>query len=397
MAETAVEQAPAAQKAPEVQPSSSLQPPTQDFNQRASSAKSIADLKNLLSESLPTMQATVEKARRTPAESQKAEIPPDLKAAAEAEAKSKAEAETATETAEEAPAETVEEPAAETPAEPAATETDDDDDGDTPLEPFTGDRMRLRFGKEDKVGRLAATILKRNRDLTLEEAVGRARKELGIKDEREATPTQQPESQLPQTIEEVDARIKQLRADRKKANTDLKFEEVSDLNDQIEDLMFHRGEIQRQGDTKRAQEAAAYEREFDASVSQAADLYPNSTDPNSDFGKRMIEIERQLKANDDPLYSSPKKPMKIAQMVAAEMNIAPRRKGAPAPAKAAAPAPAAPAKKNVLPTGGSKTTVPVVPQKPVIDQRVENIKSLHDLRNLHKELGLGGLGVSIGR
>jgi len=399
MAETAVEQAPAAPKAPEVQPSSSLQPPTQDFNQRASSAKSIADLKNLMAETMPAMQATVEKARRTPSEAKDAGIPPDLKAAAEAEAKQKAQAQenpTEPETAAEAETTTDETTTPEPEAATAETE-EEGEDGDSPLEPFAGDRLRLRFAAEDKVGRLAATFLKRNRDLTMEEALVRAKKQLGIKDEREATPATT-EPQLPQTVEEVDAQIKQLRADRKKAYSDLKFEDASDLDEKIEDLISHRGEIKRQADTRQAEQAAEYDRTFDTSAAKAADLYPNSADPNSEFGKRMIEIERHLKANDDPLYHSPQKPLKIAQMVAAELNIAPRRKGAPAPAKAAAPAPtAAPAKKNVLPAGGSKTTVSVVPQKPAIDQRVEGIKSLHDLRNLHKELGLGGLGVSVGR
>jgi hypothetical protein len=74
-------------------------------------------------------------------------------------------------------------------------------------------------------------------------------------------------------------------------------------------------------------------------------------------------------------------------MVAAELKIAPRNKNAP-PAKAAAPAVPAP-KKGVLPTGGSRT-VPVTTQKPALVEAVGKVQSVHDLRKLHRSLGIPG-------
>ena len=59
-------------------------------------------------------------------------------------------------------------------------------------------------------------------------------------------------------------------------------------------------------------------------------------------------------------------------MVAAELNIAPKKKGAAAPAKPAATVtPTQPAlKKGILPTGTSRTTVPVATQ-PAIDAKIK--------------------------
>lgn len=391
MAETAVEQAPAAPQAAEAPASSSLQPPTQDLNARIAAAKSPAEIRRLTEENRAVMEAAVDKARKTP----HMEIPPDLKAAAEAEAREKAKAEEAAPT-EEAPA-AEETPATEPEAAPEAapeTPADEAEDGDTPLEPITGDRVRLKFAEGDKVGRLAASILKRNRDLTMEESILRAKKQLGIKDP-EATPAA-PKSDLPETVEATDAMLDKLDADREKALTDLRFEEVAKIDRQLRKLDRHRLGLERASERSAAEQAAAYDREFNAAVAKAADMYPDSTNPESEFGKRMLEIERELKDADDPLYSSPNKALKIAQMVAAERNIAPKRKGAPpAPAKPAVPAVAP--KKQVLPAGGSKTTVAVTPQKPAIDSRVSEVKGVKDLRALQAQLGIGGFRSSVGR
>lgn len=397
MAEAAVEQASAAPastpaQAPKAE-ASSLQPPTQDFNARLAAAKTPADVRRLTEENRAAMEAAVDKARKDPKADKASapEMPPDLKAAAEAEAQQKAQEEAAP------PAEDGTTPA-EQPEEVAAPETpaaDDDEDGDTPLEPVGTDRVRLRFSETDKVGRLAASLLKRNRDLTMEEAVGRAKQQLGIKDPA-ATP-EAPQSTLPQTVDAVDAEIKNLRAQRKKANTDLNFEAASDLNDKIEDLLLHRGKIERDAQRAESEQAASYDRQFDAAVAKAADLYPDSANAESEFGKRMLEIERDLKANGDPLYNSPTKALKIAQMVAAEKNIAPRKKGAPVvPAKPAVPPVAAP-KKQVLPAGGSRTVAPVVPAKPAIDSEISGVKSIKDLRDVQRKLGIGGFNVGVGR
>ncbi len=85
----------------------------------------------------------------------------------------------------ETPAEGEETPAegAETPAEgEEGEEAPEDGGGGEGPAPITGKRAHLRLPPEsDKVGRLALSISKRNPDVTLEEAMERARTQLGIK------------------------------------------------------------------------------------------------------------------------------------------------------------------------------------------------------------------------
>ena len=67
---------------------------------------------------------------------------------------------------------------------------------------------------------------------------------------------------------------------------------------------------------------AAYNRAFDKSEAEAAQLYDFAHDPVSVGGKRMQEIESALLAKNDPIYYDPNKPLIIARMVAAEMHVA---------------------------------------------------------------------------
>jgi hypothetical protein len=69
-----------------------------------------------------------------------------------------------------------------------------------------------------------------------------------------------------------------------------------------------------------------YNRRFTASEAKATELYAFASRADSEGGKRMLEIEAELKAKNDPLYFSPDKPLIIARMVAREMRIAPRTK-----------------------------------------------------------------------
>ncbi len=352
----------------------------QDFAARIASAKTPAELRAVRAEAAGTMERTLKT------------MPRDFNGKPEATPAPKEEV-TAT-------------PAEETPATPAegqaadANETDDDSDtetddgGEGPVEPISGKRAHLRLAQDDKVGRLAASYMKRNRDMPMEEAMNRARTQLGVKSETEqvAKNEEAPTNpDLPQTVEATQAAITDLRAQRKKANTELNFELASDLSDKIDDLNNHRFELQRLGEKKQAEQASAYDQRFSASESRATDLYEFAGDPKSAGGKRMAEIDADLEKNADPLFSSPDKPLRIAQMVAAELNIAPRRKGAPvAPAKAAAPVvPPQIQKKQVLPGGNSRTTPLPVNQPPAIDAKIKATpNTVQGLRALRKELGL---------
>jgi hypothetical protein len=368
---------------------------TQDnFADRVRQAKSPAETRALIEE-LRKRPLTQEALQAAKAPKQPAQTPETAPAATEPETAQTPEG--TTPSAEETtPApETPAEPGAETTTTPETTDAGDgegDDAGDGSIKPPTAKRLRLQLPENDQVGRMAAAFLQRNRDWTLEQALDAARNKLGIKPEPAAeqkTPEQTPESKLPQTVEAVDTQLKQLREARKKANAELRFEDASDLSDQLEDLLLHRSNLERQADRQQMEQASRAEQAFAASEARAVELYPLAADPNSDFGKRMIEIEESFKETGDPTFNDPNKPLIIAQMVAKEMSIAPRRKGAPAaPAKAAAPATPPAPKKGMVPSGSSRTTAPTTNQPPPITQEIQKISTVADLRAMRKKLGL---------
>lgn len=358
-------------------PVSSLPPPTQDLAARAAKANSAAAIRAIIKEG-----------------KQQVPLPPPEKAAEPTPAAPEPEAEVAP-AGEETPAAETEVPAegaAEAPAEPEGDEAEETEDGgDGPVTPITSKRAHLRLAQDDKVGRQAAALMKRNRDMGMEEAVAKARNMLGIKEPASpATPeAPAPKSDLPQTIDAVDTEIDRLDADREKALTELRFEDVAKIDRTTRKLDRHRLQLKEDGQRHQAEQAASYDRQFAASETKATELYAFASDPESPGAKRMLEIEATLKSNGDPLYNSPDKPLRVAQMVAAEMAIAPRKKGAPAaPAKAAVP-PAVPAqKKGILPGGSSRTTPPTQTPESVVTSKVADVKNPHQFRAYMKTLGV---------
>jgi hypothetical protein len=282
------------------------------------------------------------------------------------------------------------EPATEAPAAEPAPETEEPE---TPLEgeitPIKSARPHVRIREDDELGRMALAYQSRNRDWTLDQAFAAAREKLGIKTEAPAAEPAKPTG--PQTVEEVDAAMTEQRAIRKKANSELRFEDANDATEKLEALLQHRFDLQREAERTQAaaetQAAATYDEGFTKSEKQAVDLYPFAADPNSEGGKRMLEIEESLKATRDPLYADPEKPLIIAQMVAKELRIAPRTKKAPVtPAKAAAPVPAKP--KQVLPGGGSRTAPATSTQQTAEVAEIAKASTPLELRRFAEKHGL---------
>ncbi len=270
-----------------------------------------------------------------------------------------------------------------------APDADDEDEGEGPISPITGKRTHLRFKEDDKVGRLAASFMKRNKDLGMEEAVERAKNQLGIKPKAaEATPeTTTPKSDLPTSVEAVDKELERIESEREKALVDLRFEDVAKYDKSMRQLDRHRFTLERDGERNLAKQESDYNAAYSASETKAVDLYEFVGKPDSDGFKRMAEIDAALKENNDPLYASPDKPLRVAQMVAAELKIAPKRKGAPvAPVKAAAPVVTPAPKKQILPGGGSRTTPQTVNPTTAVADSVSKITNVHELRNFLKPL-----------
>lgn len=289
----------------------------------------------------------------------------------------------------------------ETPDEAATDEQEGDDDVASYLTP-AGKRIHVRgLSEEDKVGRLALGLMKRNRDWTLEQAMTAAKKSLGIKDEAPVSAEEKkadaPETNgMPATVEATDAKIKELRAKRKTAMTDLKFDEVADLNDQIDDMNAHKFTLERKTERetsqRESQAAAKYDADFDASAKRASELYEFAADPKSEGAIRMREIDAALKDTNDPLYFSPNKPLVIAQMVGRELRIAPKLNGKKSTTQGkpvvASKEPATQKPKSVITEGGASTTPQTKGSQSKFDESVGKVTTLADLNRIRKELGL---------
>lgn len=352
-----------------------------DFNSRVTEAKTPADIRRLTQE----MVAISPK----PGSQPKPAIPAPV---AEAPAAEATPAEVATETSPEGevtpPAEDTTEQPAEAAAEPDQAPEGEEEGGEGPVTPLTGKRAHIRI-PDSEVDKLALAYQRRNRDWSLEQSLEAAKKQLGIKSQPapEATPETPAVNALPQSTQDTDTLIEQRFADYEKAMSEVRFEDAAKINREILKLTVHRTTLERRAEQQQVAAAAKYDADFDASNSKAVDLYPFAADPASPGFKRMMQLDAQFKRDEDPLYHSPNKPFKLAQMVAAELNIAPRNKSAAPAQKAAAVVTPPPPKKGVVPSGSSRTTPPATNQ-PAVDPAISGIKTMTDLRTQLRRFGV---------
>lgn len=294
----------------------------------------------------------------------------------------------ADETSKEDKTEDATEEATEAKAETGEEETESTEDEDSPITPISSKNAKVSLPEGDQVGRLAISFKKRNKDWTMDQAMEAARTQLGVKtkDSADEPAKVKSPSDLPDTVEGVDTAIEALETQKVKAAEDLNLAEIAKIDSQLRKLDRQRTSLERQGEQQERQQVAEYDTAFASSEAKAADLYEFASKPDSPGGKRMLEIEESLLETEDPRYYAPNKPLLIAQMVAAELNIAPKSKKA-APAKPAVAAPPAASKKQVIPAGGAKTTPPADPAQNADVARVSKISNMAELRAEFKRRG----------
>jgi hypothetical protein len=359
------------------QPATSSSTVQDDFKQKAQSVQSRADLTRAIEEMKRQPKPTAQKpVTETPA----VEATPVAEPVATPAETSEATPEPAVEP------EQPEQPAAAT--EPDATTEEETDGGEGPVTPLTGKRAHIRVNEADEIGKLALAYQKRNRDWTLEQALDAAKKQMGIAPQKQEATAEPKGPQMPKTVQDVDAALEQKLTEYEKALADVNFEQAGKINREILKLTVHRSTIERSAEREQQTAETKFNADFDASEAKAVEFYPFYADTNSPAAKRMKEIEATLKATDDPLYFSPNKPLKLAQMVAAELNIAPKSKTATPAKPAAAPAPTPAPKKGVVPSGSNRT-VPPAP-KPAVDPEISGIKTPGDFRKQMRKLGVPG-------
>lgn len=247
---------------------------------------------------------------------------------------------------------------------------------------------RIRLTNFSKVEKLALQLKRENPKLTLAEAEVKAKDALGIVEDGSAA-KEPADSGLPKTAAEADAKLKELVAKRTKAfKEDLDFTEGDRLTNEIEALREHKLTLREQASQQASNAQKEYDAAFEAAEKKASGLYDFVKQPDSAGFKRIAEIDRQLEENKDPLFNDPNKALVIAQMVAKELQIAPKSPTAKAAATTAAKVTVKPAvtpdtsKKTVPPvaSGASRTTTAST-QGDGFAQKIAALKTPADIEN----------------
>lgn len=214
-------------------------------------------------------------------------------------------------------------------------------------------QFRLRPRNETDVALFEA--LKANPFLSAEEALAKIKASQAPETPAAAMAPSVPEPALPEgtpkSSAEVMKAIAEARKARDEASANADFEAETAANARYDSLVEALPQVQAYESQVRSVQSQAVRQEFDAAIKQAEDLYPDFSDPNSEFSKAVESREAEAKLADDPVFHNPRKALLLAREVAkdwANQGKIVRRKGEalpPAqPAPPVAPVAAAPAK-----------------------------------------------------
>jgi hypothetical protein len=249
---------------------------------------------------------------------------------------------------------------AETPEEEAPEDTVED-------EGKPQERFRIRAANE--VEATALLLKKQNPGWSLEECLSKSKTIHDAPEDHTEDATADAES--PKTVAEVRSRIDALRQAKAEAYETLEFAEVARLDLEIDTLRDALDEIKEQEIRKEQLLEMEFNQAVEHSQNKAVSIYPDTTKADSPLVKRMLEIDRQMKDDGNPLYFSPDKPFKLAQMAANDIGIAPRN-----PKSAATPARPMVKSRTVQPaSGNARTTAPTSPTDK-IDQAVDQVSDI---------------------
>tara|TARA_R100000808_G_C2136521_1_gene144811 strand:- start:120 stop:1313 length:1194 start_codon:yes stop_codon:yes gene_type:complete len=190
--------------------------------------------------------------------------------------------------------------------------------------------VKRRFAAQNELENEFVSVKQRNPDVSIEDALSMAKKNLGIEEVTEAkAESDEPEESAEPTMTSEEA---QLEADAKaeehrQAMVDLDFEKAAELAVEIRNLDKQVFELKSNEQKASIEAEKQFNANFDADQEKAVAMYPDAGSPNSKLAERMREIDQSLKDTGNDLYFSADKVSKIAQMAANEMGIAPLAPG----------------------------------------------------------------------
>jgi hypothetical protein len=253
-------------------------------------------------------------------------------------------------------------------------------------------RTRLSLEQMDDVDRLAIVLKRRNPDMSLAEAIDRAKKQLGITAETGNTESAKPKSATvePSQVDVLQEKLNALKerhaaalAEYDTANAAEVLKEIEEVTSKLVDARVAAKTTAPQKADADAENAKQVEA---ASQRKALELYPDVANAQSPLFKRMLEIDNALRESDNPLYFDPGKYLRIAQMAANDLGISPGRKLAQ---KAAVKTEQVKTKASPpQPYVGVRTASTRAAGVTDIAQRVQSLQSEDDYRETLRAIGL---------
>lgn len=284
----------------------------------------------------------------------------------------------------------------------------------------------FRLAAQDEAEALAFQIRKSNPNMHMRDALAQAEHQLGIQQPAPSATPSSAESPAPSApadpVAELDARLKELRDERKGLNPALDAESFTAITEQIEDLNSQRSEARA-----RAQYEAAQQRQADIATemasaedqfNQVAGVFADLQDDSSEFAQRFAALHNANVSSNSPLLETADYETALARQVAGEflmlgkpfqvrngaattpavppMNTPPGTPpAAPAPATAGtAPAPAAmaPLPGNPAPTSAHRVIVQSADPLVAAQQQIASAAAAGDTASVLEALNasLGG-------
>ena len=190
--------------------------------------------------------------------------------------------------------------------------------------------VKRRFSAQNDLENEFVSVKQRNPDVSIEDALSMAKKNLGIEEVTEAKAEgDEPEESAEPTIssEEAQEMADAKAEEHRQAMVDLDFEKAAELAVEIRNLDKQVFELRANEQKAGVEAEKQFNANFDADQEKAIAMYPDAGSPNSKFAERMREIDQSLKDTGNDLFYSADKVSKIAMMAANEMGIAPLREG----------------------------------------------------------------------
>lgn len=242
---------------------------------------------------------------------------------------------------------------------------------------------RFRIRAKDELEAETLALRKRHPDWSLEECLTKAKSILGVdqqQQQQQAGNEQSEQQAAPETVASISQQIKDLTAKKADAMRSMEFEEAADIDAQLEDLRDKREslritEVQAQARAEQ-QQIEQFDRVYAESERKAVTFYPDAAKADSEMVKVMIEMDRFMRDNGDPLYHSPDKPFILAKQAAARLGI-PMAQPAAAGQKKTTTAPKSP----IQPASGNARTTPAAPA-PKLEERLEAVDSIEDYEEI---------------